>query len=46
MQNGRVDLIWDILNKVPDPEIPVISIVELGVVRDIKFNNECCILMF
>tara|TARA_B100000900_G_scaffold272780_1_gene233014 strand:+ start:434 stop:886 length:453 start_codon:yes stop_codon:yes gene_type:complete len=44
MQNGRVDLIWDILNKVPDPEIPVISIVELGVVRDIKFNNECCII--
>ena len=44
MQNGSVDQVWDILNQVPDPEIPVISIVELGVVRDVKFINDCCII--
>ncbi len=27
---------WDILNRVPDPEIPVISVTELGIVRDVR----------
>ena len=27
--------IWDILNSIPDPEVPAISIVELGVVRGV-----------
>lgn len=31
--------VWNILNKIPDPEIPVISIVELGVVRDLEING-------
>ncbi|MBL7924954.1 MAG: phenylacetate-CoA oxygenase subunit PaaJ [Bacteroidia bacterium] len=28
--------IWDILNEIPDPEVPAISIVELGVVREVN----------
>jgi len=28
--------IWSILEQVPDPEIPVINLVELGVIRDVK----------
>ena len=28
--------LWEILNTVPDPEIPVISLVELGVIRKIE----------
>ena len=35
-----VDTIWDILNNVPDPEIPAISIVDLGIVRDVQYSNE------
>jgi len=31
-----IEEVWKILESVPDPEIPVISIVELGVVRDVK----------
>ncbi|HQR57348.1 MAG TPA: phenylacetate-CoA oxygenase subunit PaaJ [Burkholderiaceae bacterium] len=27
---------WDILDRVPDPEIPVISVTELGIVRDVQ----------
>ena len=27
--------VWDALAEIPDPEIPVISLVELGVVRDV-----------
>ena len=40
MQNGNTDHIWQLLNTIPDPEIPVISIVELGVIRDIKFSKK------
>ena len=40
MQNGKTKHIWTLLNTVPDPEIPVISIVELGVVRDVIFTNK------
>ncbi len=39
MQNGNTNKIWELLNTVPDPEIPVISVVELGVIRAIKFTN-------
>jgi len=39
MQNGKINKIWELLNTVPDPEIPVISVVELGVVRDVTFSN-------
>ncbi len=33
--------IWKILEEVPDPEIPVLSVLDLGIVRDVKFlDNE------
>jgi ring-1,2-phenylacetyl-CoA epoxidase subunit PaaD len=32
--------IYSLLNEIPDPEIPVISIVELGVIRDIEMNGD------
>jgi ring-1,2-phenylacetyl-CoA epoxidase subunit PaaD len=31
--------IYSLLSEIPDPEIPVISIVELGVIRDVKFSD-------
>lgn len=31
--------ILNLLEQIPDPEIPVISIVELGVIRDIQIQN-------
>ena len=40
MQNGNTSHIWDLLNTVPDPEIPVISVVELGVIREVSFKNK------
>ena len=39
MQNGNINKIWDLLNTVPDPEIPIISVVELGVIRNVKLSN-------
>ena len=41
MQNGKINKIWNILGSVPDPEIPIISVVELGVIRGVEFiENE------
>jgi ring-1,2-phenylacetyl-CoA epoxidase subunit PaaD len=31
--------VWDALAEIPDPEIPVISLVDLGVVRDIDVDD-------
>ena len=32
------DRVLDVLSHVPDPEIPVVSVVELGIVRDVQEN--------
>ncbi|MGF1639913.1 MAG: 1,2-phenylacetyl-CoA epoxidase subunit PaaD [Rhodospirillales bacterium] len=32
--------IWDWLREVPDPEIPVLSVVDLGIVRDVRWEGE------
>ncbi len=36
----EVSEIWKFLETIPDPEIPVISIVELGVIREIKWVDD------
>jgi ring-1,2-phenylacetyl-CoA epoxidase subunit PaaD len=35
-----VDQIWAALEEIPDPEIPVISLVELGVIRDVAVDGD------
>ena len=40
MQSGNTKHIWKLLDTVPDPEIPVISVVELGVIRDVSFADK------
>lgn len=37
---GIEELVWERLSLIPDPEIPVISILELGVVRDVRYDGE------
>ena len=32
--------VWDALAEIPDPEIPVISLVELGVVKDVSVDGD------
>ena len=32
--------IWKILEEIADPEVPVLSIMDLGIVRDVKTNND------
>ena len=33
------EAVWDALAEIPDPEIPVISLVELGVVKGVEVEN-------
>ena len=44
MQNGNIKYIWELLNTVPDPEIPIISVVELGVIHDVTFKNNSFVI--
>jgi ring-1,2-phenylacetyl-CoA epoxidase subunit PaaD len=32
--------VWDALAEIPDPEIPVVSLVDLGVIRDVAIDGE------
>lgn len=33
--------IWKWLHDVPDPEVPVVSVVDLGIVRDVNWVDDC-----
>lgn len=32
--------VWKLLEKVNDPEVPVLSVIDLGIIRDVKTNRE------
>jgi len=34
-----IEQVWDALAEIPDPEIPVISLVDLGVIREVGVEN-------
>jgi ring-1,2-phenylacetyl-CoA epoxidase subunit PaaD len=38
VDQGAIDAIWRLLATITDPEIPVISIVELGIVRNVAWD--------
>ena len=41
MNNGVLkEQIWKVLESVCDPEIPVLSVLDLGIVRDVFIKNE------
>jgi ring-1,2-phenylacetyl-CoA epoxidase subunit PaaD len=38
--------VWEALGEIPDPEIPVVSLVDLGVVRDVEVEQDCVRVSF
>jgi len=40
MTRPTTEQVWDWLDAVPDPEIPVISLVDLGVIRDVAWAGD------
>ncbi|WP_029065829.1 1,2-phenylacetyl-CoA epoxidase subunit PaaD [Labrenzia sp. DG1229] len=39
-----IDEVWSWLAEVPDPEIPVVSVTELGIVRDVRYEDEMLVV--
>ena len=39
-KNISVDQIWNILKDVPDPEVPVLTVQDLGIIRDIRLRDD------
>lgn len=37
--SATVREVWSVLDQVPDPEIPVVSVVDLGIVRDVSVHD-------
>jgi ring-1,2-phenylacetyl-CoA epoxidase subunit PaaD len=35
-----IEDVWRVLEEIPDPEIPVISLVDLGVIKDVSLDGE------
>ena len=38
--NITTSLIWEVLEEVKDPEIPVVSLVEMGIVREVEIAGQ------
>lgn len=38
------DQIWDWLSQVPDPEIPVISLTDLGIIRNVQWQGDTLVV--
>ena len=39
-----VEQVWSWLAEIPDPEVPAVSIVDLGIVRDVQFSGDQCVV--
>ncbi|MEM9966650.1 MAG: 1,2-phenylacetyl-CoA epoxidase subunit PaaD [Pseudomonadota bacterium] len=39
-----LETVWAWLAQVPDPEIPVISLTDLGIIRDVQWDNETLVI--
>lgn len=44
MTHPSVDQVWDWLSAVPDPEIPVISLTDLGIIRDVQWRDDTLVV--
>lgn len=44
LERASVAQVWAWIEQVPDPEIPVISVVDLGIVRDVAWMDETCVI--
>lgn len=44
MSAASVEQVWDWLSEVPDPEIPVISLTDLGIIRDVEWQDDTLVV--
>jgi len=43
-QPATTNAVWSWLDQIPDPEIPVISVIDLGIVRDVWWEANTCVI--
>ena len=36
--------LWKLLEEIPDPEIPVISVIELGIIRALRYEGHSLVI--
>jgi ring-1,2-phenylacetyl-CoA epoxidase subunit PaaD len=36
--------VWEWLSALPDPEIPVISLTDLGIIREVRWDDDCLVV--
>ncbi|MCA8869320.1 MAG: phenylacetate-CoA oxygenase subunit PaaJ [Rhodobacteraceae bacterium] len=39
-----IDQVWQWLDTIPDPEIPVITLVDLGIIRDVEWQDQVLVI--
>ena len=44
MGNPSVEQVWEWLETLPDPEIPVITLVDLGIIRNVAWDDETLVV--
>ncbi|MEQ9695367.1 1,2-phenylacetyl-CoA epoxidase subunit PaaD [Shimia sp. SDUM112013] len=44
MTQPSVKQVWEWLETIPDPEIPVITLVDLGIIRNVEFDGDTCVV--
>lgn len=45
LASASIEQVYAWLQEVPDPEIPVLSVVDLGVVRDVAWDGDACVVV-
>ena len=43
-QETNITSAWKLLDTIPDPEVPVLSVVDLGIIRNVQINNESVVV--
>ena len=39
IEDQKTAQLWDVIREVPDPEIPVLTLTDLGIVRDLQYDG-------
>ncbi len=44
MSHPSTDQVWEWLDAIPDPEIPVITLTDLGIIRGVAWEDDTCVV--
>jgi len=44
MSRPSLEQVWEWLDAIPDPEIPVISLVDLGIIRNVEWSDDTLVV--